>query len=42
MGLRVLADYRALEARLADAAEAGLASLCRGMRETPLPPARPG
>ena len=42
MGHRVLADYRALEARLAETAEAGLASLKRGMRETPLPPARPG
>jgi molybdate transport system regulatory protein len=41
LGLRVLADYRALEARLAETAEAGLASLRKGMRDTPLPPARP-
>jgi len=41
LGHRVLSDYRALEARLAEAAEASLASLKRGMRETPLPPARP-
>jgi molybdate transport system regulatory protein len=41
MGHRVLADYRALEARLAETAEAGLVSLRQGMRETPLPPAKP-
>ncbi len=42
LGLHVLRDYRALEARLAETAEAGLASLKRGLRETPLPPAKPG
>lgn len=42
MGLRVLADYRALEARLAETAAASLASLGKGLRDTPLPPAKPG
>ncbi len=41
LGHRVLADYRALEASLAETAEASLAKLKRGMRDTPLPPARP-
>jgi molybdate transport system regulatory protein len=41
MGHRVLSDYRALEARLAETAEAALASLRQGLRETPLPPAKP-
>jgi molybdate transport system regulatory protein len=41
MGHRVLSDYRALEASLAESAEAGLANLRRGMREIPLPPAKP-